>query len=167
MINDVLFPLQEIFDKLDSNQDGQLTKDELTTEIRFDQNNDGMVNEEEAEFYMSGNESYQRDSFIDNGWPLMKPALSDEEVADNTDSSDSKPEFNDDEDDHVDTDIDDEEEEEEEDYEDDEEAPHVRQPPPDQEDIAEEGNNKKYTFNRGRLFIICCINMTENFLKIL
>merc|ERR1712156_1146826 len=104
----------EIFDKLDSNQDGQLTKDELTTEIRFDQNNDGMVNEEEAEFYMSGNESYQRDSFIDNGWPLMKPALSDEEVADNTDSSDSKPEFNDDEDDHVDTDIDDEEEEEEE-----------------------------------------------------
>ena len=126
-----------------------------------------MVNDEEAEFYMSGNESYQRDSFIDNGWPLMKPALSDEEVADNTDSSDSKPEFNDDEDDHVDTDIDDEEEEEEEDYEDDEEAPHVRQPPPDQEDIAEEGNNKKYTFNRGRLFIICCINMTENFLKIL
>ena len=146
----MFFPLQEIFDKLDSNQDGQLTKDELTTEIRFDQNNDGMVNEEEAEFYMSGNESYQRDSFIDNGWPLMKPALTDEEVADNTDS-DSKPEFNDDEDDHVDTDIDDEEEEEEEDYEDDEEAPHVRQPPPDHEDSAEEGNKKKYTFNRGRL----------------
>ena len=170
MIHDVLFPLQEIFDKLDSNQDGQLTKDELTTEIRFDQNNDGMVNEEEAEFYMSGNESYQRDSFIDNGWPLMKPALSDEEVADNTDSSDSKPEFNDDEDDHVDTDIDDEDEEEEEDYEDDEEAPHVRQPPPDHEDIAEEGNNKKYTFNRGRLFTICCRNMNHirglNFLKI-
>ena len=89
----------------------------------------------------------------------MKPALSDEEFADNTDSSDSKPEFNDDEDDHVDTDIDDEEEEEEEDYEDDEEAPHVRQPPPDHEDIAEEGNNKKYTFNRGRIFIICSTNI--------
>ena len=42
--------LQEIFDKLDANQDGQLTKDELTNEIRFDQNNDGMVNDEEAEF---------------------------------------------------------------------------------------------------------------------
>merc|ERR1712223_266494 len=102
-----------------------------------------MVNEEEAEFYMSGNESYQRDSFIDNGWPLMKPALTDEEVPDNTDSSDSKPEFNDDEADHVDTDIDDEEEEEEEDYEDDEEAPHVRQPPPDHEDIAEEAPEEK------------------------
>ena len=100
-----------------------------------------MVNEEEAEFYMSGNESYQRDSFMDNGWPLMKPALT-EEAADNIDSSDSKPEFNDDEeDDHIDPDADDEDDEEEEDYEDDDDASHVRQPPPDHEDIADEGND--------------------------
>ena len=118
-----------------------MTKDELTTEIRFDQNNDGLVNDEEAEFYMSGNESYQRDSFIDNGWPLIKPALTEEEATDNRDTGDSKPEYNDEDEEHIDTDIDDEDDEEEEDYEDDEdhEAAHVRQPP-DHEDIADEGN---------------------------
>ena len=77
---------------------------------------------------------------MDNGWPLMKPALTDE-GDDIIETSDSKPEFNDDEaDDHIDTDADDEDDEEEEDYEDDEEASHVRQPPPDHEDIADEGN---------------------------
>lgn len=146
--------LQEIFDKLDANQDGQLTKDELTNEIRFDQNNDGMVNDEEAEFYMSGNESYQRDSFIDNGWPLMKPALTDEEVTDNQDSSDSKPEYNEDDEEHVDTDIDDEDDdEEEEDYEDDEDAAHVRQPP-DHEDIADEGKKQIYFIRSFTIFML-------------
>ena len=131
--------MQEIFDKLDSNKDGAITKEELAVEIKFDQNNDGIVNDEEAEFYMSGNESYQRDTFIDNGWPLMKPALTEEEPSDNANPPETVSDFENEDDDHVGSDIDDDDDdEEEEDYEDDEDSPHVRQPP-EPEDVVEEG----------------------------
>ena len=128
-----------MFDNLDTNKDGQITKEELALEIRFDQNNDGIVNEEEQEFYMSGNESYQRDTFMENGWPLMKPALTEEETNETTETSDPVPEYEGEDEDHVGSDPD-EDEEEEEDYDDDDEAQHVRQPP-ENEDVAEEGNN--------------------------
>jgi len=131
-----------IFDNLDTNKDGQITKEELALEIRFDQNNDGMVNDEEAEFYMSGNESYQRDTFIDNGWPLMKPALTEEENNETTETSDPAPEYDGEDEDHVGSDPDDDDdEEEEEEYEDDEVAPHVRQPP-EHDDVAAEAPNE-------------------------
>ena len=134
----ILF-LQEIFDRLDSNKDGQITKEELALEIKFDQNNDGIVNDEEAEFYMSGNESYQRDTFIDNGWPLMKPALTEEEPTEDTKPVDAGAEEEETDDDHIGSDADDDDDdEEEEDYEDDEEAPHVRKPP-DTQDVSGEG----------------------------
>ena len=98
-----------------------------------------MVNEEEAEFYMSGNESYQRDTFLDNGWPLMKPALTEEEANDTKENSDPIPEYDGEDIDHLGSDNDDDDDdEEEEDYEDDEEATHVRQPS-EPDEVAEEG----------------------------
>ena len=118
-------------------------------EIKFDQNNDGIVNDEEAEFYMSGNESYERDTFIDNGWPLMKPALTEEEQAENTESTEVPSETSEGEDldeDPIGDDEDDEEDEE--DYEDDEEASHVRKPP-DTEDVADEGTLEQYDSENG------------------
>jgi len=140
----------DIFDKLDANNDGQITKEELTSEIKFDQNNDGIVNDEEAEFYMSGNESYQRDTFLDNGWPLMKPALTEEEANDTKENSDPIPEYDGEDIDHLGSDNDDDDDdEEEEDYEDDEEATHVRQPS-EPDEVAEEApseepvSDKKY-----------------------
>ena len=48
-----------------------------------------MVNDEEAEFYMSGNESYLRETFIDNGWPLMKPAFVEGEQIEDIENSDT------------------------------------------------------------------------------
>ena len=67
---------EDYFRKFDANSDGQVTKEELMVEHRFDQNNDGFVNDEEANFYMSGHESYDRDSFVNSGWLLMKHQLS-------------------------------------------------------------------------------------------
>merc|ERR1712051_357313 len=44
----------EYFKKLDSNGDGLVTREDIMMEIAFDQNNDGMISEEEANFYLSG-----------------------------------------------------------------------------------------------------------------
>jgi hypothetical protein len=32
----------------------------MTREIRFDQNNDGLISDDEAAFYLSGHESYNK-----------------------------------------------------------------------------------------------------------
>lgn len=61
----------EYFTKLDIDQNGELSKEEMTREIRFDQNNDGLISDDEASFYLSGHESYNKDTFLDIGWPLM------------------------------------------------------------------------------------------------
>ena len=64
---------------------------------------------------MSGNESYQRDTFLDNGWPLMKPALTEEEANDTKENSDPIPEYDGEDIDHLGSDNDDDDDDEEED----------------------------------------------------
>ena len=60
------------FAKLDKNGDGYITKDELIFEIVLDQNNDGQVSDEEVNFYMSGHDNYDQETFLNTGWLLMK-----------------------------------------------------------------------------------------------
>ena len=64
-----------LFDQLDEDKDGKVTKTEVMTEIKFDTNNDGMVGDDEAEFYMAGNEHYEQENFLSTAWPLMKPTI--------------------------------------------------------------------------------------------
>lgn len=61
----------DYFNKMDSDQNGELNKEEVSREIRFDQNNDGLISEDEAAFYLSGHETYNKETFLDIGWPLM------------------------------------------------------------------------------------------------
>ena len=80
-------------------------------EIAFDQNNDGMINDEEATFYLSGHESYDQETFVNTGWLLMKQLFSKFENAnknDNIEDADTKKdEFSDDSvDDYDDYDVD-------------------------------------------------------------
>ena len=53
-----------------------MSRDELLSVHAFDQNNDGMVNEDEVNFYLSGNESYDQETFLNTGWLLMKNLFS-------------------------------------------------------------------------------------------
>ena len=55
-------------------------------EIAFDQNNDGMINDEEATFYLSGHESYDQETFVNTGWLLMKQLFSKFENANKNDN---------------------------------------------------------------------------------
>ncbi|CAB4069117.1 PRKCSH [Lepeophtheirus salmonis] len=63
------------FNNLDVNSDGNVEASELQHNIKFDQNNDGIVSEEEAAFYMSGLNSYDYETFKVQGWPLMQVVL--------------------------------------------------------------------------------------------
>ena len=53
-----------------------MTKEELISVHEFDQNNDGMVSDDEVNFYLSGYESYDQESFLNTGWLLMKHLFS-------------------------------------------------------------------------------------------
>ncbi len=112
----------EHFKKLDKNQDGLVDKNDLVLEITFDQNNDGIVSEEEANFYLSGHESYDQETFVNTGWLLMKHLFSKFEKSQN-DHEDATDEAVDDIKD--DYDYDDGEDEEEEHPEDDLDAPTI------------------------------------------
>ena len=50
----------DYFNKLDSDQNVDGTKEEMIKEIRFDQNNDGIISDDEAAFYLSGHDSYNK-----------------------------------------------------------------------------------------------------------
>lgn len=58
------------FAKLDKNGDGYITKDELIFESVLDRNNDGQVSDEEVNFYMSGYDNYDQETFLNTGWLL-------------------------------------------------------------------------------------------------
>jgi len=60
------------FTKLDKNGDGYITKDELTFEVVLDQNNDGQVSDKEVNYYMSGHDNYDQETFLNTGWLLIK-----------------------------------------------------------------------------------------------
>ena len=57
-------------------------------EIAFDQNNDGMISDEEATFYLSGHESYDQETFVSTGWLLMKQLFSRFENVNKNDNAD-------------------------------------------------------------------------------
>ena len=59
-------------------------------EIAFDQNNDGMISEEEANFYLSGHENYDQESFLSTGWLLMKHLFSTYESGNNKNDNDAE-----------------------------------------------------------------------------
>ena len=126
----------EKFQILDRNQDGQLSKDEVMSEIAFDQNNDGLVNEEEALFYLSGHESYDQETFVNTGWLLMKHLFSkfEKEGDDHADDVDEAQDDSNDYDDNYD-DVEDVEGDRED--EDDLQAPNDDQiPSPEVEDVV-------------------------------
>ena len=73
-----------------SNGDGLVTREDIMMEIAFDQNNDGMISEEEANFYLSGHENYDQESFLSTGWLLMKHLFSTFESGNNKNDNDGE-----------------------------------------------------------------------------
>lgn len=62
------------FAELDSDQDGQVTYQELqAVGSVFDQNNDGVVSDDEAKFFLHAQDSMGLDDFVTTGWVIMKP----------------------------------------------------------------------------------------------
>ena len=61
------------FEDIDVDKDGVVTKEEMMGQPwLFDQNNDGTVSEEEATFFLSGNEQYSREEWTESGWLMIK-----------------------------------------------------------------------------------------------
>ena len=61
------------FEDIDVDKDGVVTKEEMMGQRwLFDQNNDGSVSEEEATFFLSGNEQYSREEWTESGWLMIK-----------------------------------------------------------------------------------------------
>ena len=61
------------FEEIDVDKNGMVTKEEMMGQPwLFDQNNDGSVSEEEATFFLSGNEQYSREEWTESGWLMIK-----------------------------------------------------------------------------------------------
>jgi len=65
----------EAMAKMDANGDGKISRDEVMANLAFDTNNDGMVGEEEADFYMAEHTEYDQEAFLNTAWNLMKPVV--------------------------------------------------------------------------------------------
>lgn len=63
----------EAFRVLDIDQDGIITYTELIVSGRFDQNEDGVVSEDEARFFLAQKDKMDLEEFITLGWILAKP----------------------------------------------------------------------------------------------
>ncbi|CAG7818739.1 unnamed protein product [Allacma fusca] len=64
---------ENIFNLLDSNEDGLITADEIKTRQTFDRNKDGAVSDEEALFFLNMENEMSKDEFMKTGWILFKP----------------------------------------------------------------------------------------------
>lgn len=66
---------EETFTKYDSNKDGKVDIIELQTRIAFDKNRNGIVEIEEARYFLDDNDALDLESFITLAWPKIKPFL--------------------------------------------------------------------------------------------
>lgn len=66
---------EEKFKLFDSNGDGLIEINEITTRIQFDSNRDGQVDVEEAKYFLDRNEQVDFETFVTLCWPRMKPYL--------------------------------------------------------------------------------------------
>ncbi|CAH1965933.1 unnamed protein product [Acanthoscelides obtectus] len=66
---------EETFKKLDSNQDGLVSIEELQTRTSFDKDHNGEVSPEEAKWFLNDQEQVDLDAFINSCWTSVKPYL--------------------------------------------------------------------------------------------
>ena len=67
--------VEDIFSRLDTNQDGVVTIEELRARSGLDTNKDGEVSEEEAKFFLSDQDHFTPETFKTTGFVLLKPYL--------------------------------------------------------------------------------------------
>ncbi|XP_061704773.1 glucosidase 2 subunit beta [Cydia pomonella] len=65
----------EQFNRFDSNQDGQLSVEEIKVVNVFDKNKDGEVDQEEYQYFFGESENVNLELFISTTWPMLKPLL--------------------------------------------------------------------------------------------
>lgn len=65
----------EYFQLIDSNQDGKIVAAEIRVRQTFDQNKDGVVSDEEVEFFFGPAESMDLNEFFSVAYPRIKPFI--------------------------------------------------------------------------------------------
>lgn len=65
----------EFFDKYDSNEDGELTRGEISVVNAFDKDRNGQVDDDEFQYFFGEKESVDKEAFGISVWPLLKPLL--------------------------------------------------------------------------------------------
>ncbi|NP_001296497.1 glucosidase 2 subunit beta-like [Bombyx mori] len=65
----------EHFNRFDSNNDGELSIDEIKVVNVFDRNKDGQVDDDEVKMFLGGDEKVDKDAFLSTTWPILKPLL--------------------------------------------------------------------------------------------
>lgn len=66
---------RQFFAEVDTNGDGSLHVTEIMAHAKFDTNNDGVVSDDEANFFLSGNTEYTLEDFMTTGWAIIKPRV--------------------------------------------------------------------------------------------
>lgn len=64
----------DVFKTLDTNSDGVLSYQELKFNLKFDQDADGIVSDNEARFFLNAAEHVEQKDYFETSWPLIKPA---------------------------------------------------------------------------------------------
>lgn len=88
----------EVFKSIDANGDGLITKDEVLANTLFDQNKDGTVTEEEANFFLTDGTDVNEEDFITTVWVMLKPHLSEDQQNTTTEAPSMDSEITDEDD---------------------------------------------------------------------